>query len=161
LLAGYEAAVDRPASGFWRELSTAYPDAIVVLSVRDTPEVWWKSASQTILHVADRPSPPGMDAWLAMYLDFLRARFTSVWHDPEAAMAAYVRHNDAVRAEVPAGRLVEWQPGDGWEPICAALGLPVPTDPFPHVNTTAELHAMAGWDSPVPGNDAPLPTKGR
>jgi len=160
MLAGYEAAVDWPASGFWRELSTAYPDAVVLLSVRESPEVWWKSASQTILHVTDRPPPPGMDAWFAMYLDFLRARFTSRWRDPKAAMAAYVRHNDAVRAEVPAGRLVEWQPGDGWEPICTALGLPVPTDPFPHLNTTAEFQAMAGWDPPVPGNEAPVQTKG-
>ena len=39
-------------------------------------------------------------------------------------------------------RLVDWQPGDGWEPICAALRLPVPDEPFPHVNTTADFRAM-------------------
>ncbi|MDQ3944013.1 MAG: sulfotransferase family protein, partial [Actinomycetota bacterium] len=57
LLAGYGAAVDWPVSGFWRELSVAYPDAVVVLSVRESPEVWWKSASQTILHVTERRPP--------------------------------------------------------------------------------------------------------
>jgi hypothetical protein len=152
LLTGYEAAVDWPASGFWRELTAAYPEAVVVLSVRESPEVWWKSASRTILHVAERPAPPapGMEAWFAMYLDFLRARFTDRWLDPEAAMAAYVAHNDAVRTEAPAERLVEWQPGDGWAPICAALGLTVPTDPFPHLNTTAEFRARAGWDAAGP-----------
>jgi hypothetical protein len=152
LLAGYEAAVDWPASGFWRELSAAHPDAVVLLSVRESPEAWWKSASRTILHVAERPTPPapGMEAWLAMYLEFLRARFTERWQDPEAAMAAYVRHNNAVRAEVPAERLIEWQPGDGWEPICTALGLSVPANPFPHLNTTAEFRARAGWNSTGP-----------
>jgi hypothetical protein len=65
-------------------------------------------------------------------------------------MAAYVRHNNAVRAEVPAERLIEWQPGDGWEPICTALGLPVPANPFPHLNTTAEFRARAGWNSTGP-----------
>jgi hypothetical protein len=152
LLAGYEAAVDWPVSGFWRELCAANPDAVVVLSVRASPEVWWKSASQTILHVTERQPPPEMEAWFAMYLDFLRARFTDRWNDPEAAMAAYVRHNDAVRAGVPRRRLVDWEPGDGWEPICAALGLPIPDEPFPHLNTTAEFRVRAGWDAagPVP-----------
>src|SRR5262245_58265440 len=52
LLAGYVAAVDWPASLFWRDLCSAYPDALVVLSVRDTAEVWWQSAEATILPVA-------------------------------------------------------------------------------------------------------------
>ena len=41
---------------------------------------------------------------------------------------------------------IDWQPGDGWEPICAALDVPVPAEPFPHTNTTAEFRAMRGWD---------------
>ena len=40
--------------------------------------------------------------------------------------------------------LLEWQPGDGWEPICERLGLSVPDEPFPHVNTTEEFRAMLG-----------------
>jgi hypothetical protein len=42
------------------------------------------------------------------------------------------------------------RPGDGWEPICAALGLPLPNDPFPHLNTTAEFRVRAGWDATGP-----------
>jgi Sulfotransferase domain len=42
---------------------------------------------------------------------------------------------------VPAGRLVEWRPGDGWEPICTALRVAVPDEPFPHVNSTEEFRA--------------------
>jgi hypothetical protein len=40
---------------------------------------------------------------------------------------------------VPPDRLIVWQPGDGWDPICSALELPVPDEPFPHVNTTREF----------------------
>jgi hypothetical protein len=68
------------------------------------------------------------------------------WDDPDVAMAAYERHNAEVRAGVPPERLVEWRPGDGWEPLCEALGLPVPEDRFPHENTTADFRAMAGLE---------------
>jgi sulfotransferase family protein len=147
LFAGFDATVDWPASGFWRELSAAYPDALVVLSRRESPDVWWQSASRTVLHWTEQEAPPGEEAAWAMCLDFLRARFTDRWLDPEAAMAAYIRHNDAVRAETPPERLLEWLPGDGWPPLCAALGLPVPDEPFPCLNTSTEFRARAGWDA--------------
>ena len=54
-------------------------------------------------------------------------------------MAVYERHCEEVRRDVPEGRLIEWQAGEGWEPICAGLGLPVPTTPFPHENTSADF----------------------
>src|SRR5438045_7671756 len=85
----------------------------------------------------DDPSLPG-------FVPMVRDMFTLFepdWRDDDAAKAAYDRHNAAVRREVPADRLVEWQPGDGWEPLCAALGLDVPDEPFPHVNTTDEFLA--------------------
>jgi Sulfotransferase domain len=65
------------------------------------------------------------------------ARFTTDWSDESAARIAYELHNARVRASVPADRLVEWQPEDGWEPLCRALGVEVPDTPFPHVNTRA------------------------
>ena len=61
--------------------------------------------------------------------------------DPEDVKAGYERHLEQVRAEIDLGRLVEWQPGDGWERICRALGVPVPDQPFPHVNSTADYLA--------------------
>jgi hypothetical protein len=79
-----------------------------------------------------------------MATDMLRIRFTSEWRDEEAAKAAYDRHNAEVRASVPPERLVEWHPGDGWEPLCRAVGVPVPDAPFPHVNTTEEFRAGLG-----------------
>lgn len=148
LLGGYRAVVDWPAAAFWRELSEAYPGATVLLSVRDDPETWWRSADRTVFAAMRRPAPPELEAWFAMVSDLWRTRMGEGWDDPQVAMAAYERHNDAVRATVPADRLVEWRPGDGWEPLCTALGVAVPDEPFPHENTTADFRAMARLDAP-------------
>jgi hypothetical protein len=56
-------------------------------------------------------------------------------------MAAFDRHNEIVRRTAPKARLLEWRAADGWDPICKALGLPVPSEPFPRVNTTEEFQA--------------------
>ncbi len=53
-------------------------------------------------------------------------------------MAAYARHNAAVRESIPRRRLPEWRAAEGWEPICAALGLLVPDRLFPWTNRRSE-----------------------
>jgi len=73
-------------------------------------------------------------------------RFTPDYLDEHAAKAAFLAHNDAVRAAVDPAGLLEWQPGDGWEPLAVALGVPIPDEPFPHANTTDEFRAAAGLD---------------
>jgi hypothetical protein len=84
-----------------------------------------------------------------MVTDLFEKRFTERWNDKDGAMEAYERHNADVCSTITADRLLEWKPGDGWEPICGALGVPVPDEPFPHVNSTADFRAMAGFD-PAP-----------
>jgi hypothetical protein len=148
-LADYAAAVDWPVAAFWRELSDAFPDAVVLLSTRPT-DAWWTSASSTIFRISERAIDPGegvASAQISMARDMLTKRFTANWHDETEAKMAYEAHNAAVRAAIPPDRLVEWHPGDGWAPICDALGVAVPGDPFPHVNTTADFLAMTGLDS--------------
>ena len=142
MLANYRAIVDWPGGAFWPELSAAFPDALVLLSVRD-PEAWYRSASNTIFQVFDR-MPPELMPWMTSFRGALRDRFCDRFDDPTAMMDAFVRHNDAVRAGVPASRLLEWTPGDGWAPICDRLGLPVPAEPFPVTNTTDEFREMVG-----------------
>lgn len=149
-LSDFGAAVDWPVAAFWPELTAAFPEATVLLSTRDTAG-WWTSASRTIFEITERGAPPDEPvfvAQMAMIRTLLDRRFTPAWRDESAAKAAYEAHNQAVRATVPADRLVEWSPGDGWDPICAALQLPVPREPFPHVNTTSEFREMAHLDEP-------------
>jgi len=147
-LADYTATVDWPASAFWQELADANPDAVVLLSSRDT-DGWWKSATNTIFNVARRevpPDEPDLQAQMKMIDDMFRLRFTPNWQDETEAQRAFEQHNETVRATIPADRLIDYRTGDGWNPICDKLGLPVPDAPFPHVNTTEEFRAMTGMD---------------
>ena len=142
LLADYGAIVDWPGGSFWPELTAAYPDALVLLSVRD-PESWYRSATNTILHgFTHELEVP--NEWMESLRKLFHDRFSDDFENPTAMMDAFERHNDAVRAAIPASRLLEWTPGDGWDPICERLGLPVPDAPFPVTNTTSEFREMVG-----------------
>lgn len=144
LFSGYAAAVDWPTAGKWEDISRAFPDAPVVLSTRESADVWWASASRTIFQVMDE-RPPDDLGWQEMAEKML-ASFTPDWRDESAAKRAYEAHNAYVRKTVPASRLVDWQPGDGWGPLCRALGMDEPSEPFPHTNTSEEFRSMAGLD---------------
>jgi hypothetical protein len=76
--------------------------------------------------------------------------FTPDFLQEAAAKAAFDRHNADVRKRAPAGRLVEWRAADGWGPLCAALGVPVPDEPFPVSNTSEQFRARAGLNEPSP-----------
>lgn len=142
---GYAATVDWPGAAFWRQLIDEYPDAVVLLSRRASADEWWRSADRTIFatRTAEMAPPPPVAEWF----DTVFSLLADAGFDPKdeaATKAAYESHNNAVRAAVPAERLVDWSPGDGWKPICDALDLAVPEAPFPHVNTTDEFRAMFG-----------------
>jgi hypothetical protein len=71
----------------------------------------------------------------------LAARFTSALDDRVACIAAFERHTAAVRGALAPSWLVEWRAADGWTPLCAALGVPVPDEPFPRVKTREDFLA--------------------
>ncbi len=139
---GYGALVDWPGASFWPELSAANPEALVLLSVRD-PEDWYRSASNTIFQVFEN-YPPEMQPWFESMRVLLGNRFSNQLDDPPAMMTAFERHNDAVREAIPAERLLEWTPTDGWAPICDRLGVAVPDEPFPSTNDTNTWRANLG-----------------
>jgi len=142
--AGFAATLDWPACAFWHQLADANPEAPVLLSTRSSSEKWWESYSQTVMRALTKPIPPEDTDWVArraLMMDLMPKTFTPDWQDQDGAIAGYERHNAAVRDAIPAERLIDWQPGDGWEPICAALGVAVPDEPFPHTNTTQEFRA--------------------
>lgn len=147
LLVGYGATSDFPACLFWREILQAHPSAVVVLSTRASAEQWWDSASRTIFAVDGSQLPPEMGPWFEMWRTVAHARFTPNWTDRDSSIAAYERHNAEVRAEAPPGRLVDWQPADGWGRLCDALGMAVPDEPFPHLNKREDFPSSSAEES--------------
>ncbi|WP_165423432.1 sulfotransferase family protein [Ktedonosporobacter rubrisoli] len=144
----YRACVDWPGCTFYKELMQAYPEAKVLLTVRD-PEKWYESAYQTIYQVTTTTRSPFMSFSLfAARLFFVRMRRTIrmidalIWNgtfggnflDKELALEIFAEHNEEVKRSVPAERLLIYNVKEGWEPLCAFLGVPVPSTPFPHVN---------------------------
>jgi hypothetical protein len=138
IFTGFIAAVDWPASTFWRELSEAYPDAPVLLSYRDSAESWLASVEATILPYARMGQAPDWTEKRGLTALFARFAGRADWDDRATLLAAHDRHYAAVRAATPPHRLIEWPTGAGWEPICAALGVSVPAEPFPWTNRRAD-----------------------
>lgn len=145
LLAGYRATTDWPACHFYRTLAERYPRAKVILTVRD-PSRWFASTQATIFNAeflaatVDRPSG-------GFVRDAIFSVFDGRMHDREHMIEVYERHNAEVRRVIAPERLLVYQAGQGWEPLCRFLGVPVPSEPFPRVNTTEDF--VAGH--PVPG----------
>ena len=142
LLEGYTSMVDWPGASFWREILAANPDALVLLSVRD-PESWYRSAMDTIYAGLARPDSE-IGPWMVSMKKLMGDRFCNDFGNKDAMIAAFLAHNEQVRAEAPASQLLEWEPADGWGPICERLEVAVPDEPFPVTNTTPEFRAMMG-----------------
>lgn len=134
LLNGYRSCVDWPSSHYWRELSQTYPKAKVILTIRDA-EDWWTSYSKTILNpiVADRGGQTV--GWKLIGEQVMGGRP----EDRDTAIRAFEQNTRAVRAALTPDRLLEYRPGDGWGPLCAFLGVPVPEVPYPSRNSTADF----------------------
>lgn len=141
-LAGFGATIDWPSCTFYREQMDAFPDAKVLLTVRD-PERWYESVTNTILaHIGGpRPDDPGMGPWWDMVQEVITQGTFGGDVEHDHAVEVYERHNAEVQATVPAERLLVFEAAQGWEPLCDFLGLPVPDEPFPRVNTTEEWRA--------------------
>lgn len=139
---GYDAAVDWPTAAFWRELAAAYPDAKVILSSRSA-ESWYDSISQTILSTLSVPEhwPPGAVEWFRMVTKVIE-RSLGTARDKESVIAAFHAQEAAVKAEIPASRLLVHQAKDGWAPLCAFLGVPVPATPYPRTNSKEEFFEL-------------------
>jgi hypothetical protein len=154
VLQGYRAVVDFPGAIYYKAMMEKYPDAKVILTVRD-PEKWYKSACDTIFNM-----PKGFDRFMmklvgllkpdvghvSRTLDFAneaiwKGLFQDRFSDKAFAIDFFNRWNAEVQRVVPADKLLVFEVKDGWEPLCAFLNKPVPAIPFPKVNDTAEFNA--------------------
>ena len=145
---GYRATVDWPAAAFWRQLVERYPDAKVLLSLRDADR-WYDSVMNTIYPVMTQGPPERAPETLhdfheMVYALIFERTFEGRLKDRAHAKRVFEEHNQAVIDAIPASRLLVYQPGDGWEPICRFLDVPVPDEDFPHLNDTAWYRARTG-----------------
>lgn len=131
LLGDYQSAVDWPWSIFYKDLMEYSPDAKVVLTVRD-PEKWYASIADTVYKMSAQ-APPGAlsDMIRGLVWDGV---FDGRFEDKEHALKTFNEHIEAVKATVPADRLLIFALSEGWNPLCKFLGAPVPDGPFPHAN---------------------------
>jgi hypothetical protein len=154
ILGPYEAAVDWPACTFYEELMERYPEAKVLLSVRD-PERWYESTRTTIYELS-RVLAGSRTARVAFGLVSLLAfggfarsgagdeiiwngTFGGRFEDKTHAIEVLERHNEEVKRRVPPERLLVYEVKEGWGPLCEFLGVPDPDEPFPHLNDAAEM----------------------
>ena len=145
---GFLATTDYPACNYWRELAGHYPDAKVVLTVRD-PDAWFDSVNATILSDTIfeliKRAPPHVHEFFQRQKN---ADFLEQNHNDRAAMTDYFRrHNREVIEGIAADRLLVYEVAQGWEPLCEFLGLPIPDEPFPRVNERAELESIIEADA--------------
>lgn len=148
VFANYEAAVDWPSCTFYEQQMLAYPDAKVILTVRD-PEKWHRSSMDTIYAVGSI-----LPDWLRFHIPRIgplnRMLEEIIWGgtfggrfaDKAHAIAVYEQHIAEVQRRVPPERLLVFDVKDGWGPLCAFLGIPAPDKPFPHLNDTAEFQRI-------------------
>ena len=149
IFAGKESAVDWPAAYHWRELMDVYPDAKILLSVRDA-EGWIRSMNDTInqaffgdtlmFHLvrARYAIDPPFAGWIDVLteMNWGENGVFGTSPDPATMAEAMERWNQSVIDTVPSERLLVWHPKDGWEPLCEFLEVPVPEAPLPNVNDT-------------------------
>jgi hypothetical protein len=170
---GFQSTVDWPGSFFYEELIETYPDAKVLLSVRDA-DAWERSMRETIwgifygdvlmrdLSSARARIDPKWDG----YIELMKEMWRRSGLIGEAAdtgsqpmTSAMERFNEEVQQTVPSDRLLVWSVSDGWESLCEFLELPVPDTPFPHLNDSKEfaerivdgsLLALQEWRAQAP-----------
>jgi hypothetical protein len=146
LLDGYASTVDWPGAAFWRQLTKAFPEAPLILTVRDA-QSWYDSVRTTIFTMfGDGPAServrrarrivPGLDEFTTFHRRMIwDGFFDGRFADRDYAIGVYEAHNAAVIREVPPKRLLVTTPDGGWKPLCSFLGVPVPDEPYPHLNS--------------------------
>jgi hypothetical protein len=153
IFSGYQATVDWPAAYFWRELSAHYPEAKVLLSVRD-PESWYKSFYSTIYTALTTPLPDNQPYPPRQIMGrklMLEKTFGGRFEDRDYAIDVYEEHNKEVQRSIPAQRLLVYEVTAGWEPLCEFLGCAIPQEPFPNTNSTEEFQTrVAAQRAAVP-----------
>ncbi len=149
LLADYGAVTDVPALAFWQDLILAYPEAKVVIMERDI-EKWYASFDDAVIKIVWSKRVKwiaDLDPWFVGPLRDVHLRWTKDWmgvsSEEDMRMKAkekYKEQYELLRRNVSKERLLKYQFGSGWGPLCDFLGKDIPDVEFPRVNETASMH---------------------
>lgn len=150
---GFESTVDWPGCTFWEPLMEVFPDAKVLLTVRD-PESWYESARNTIyasliagqkgeLKEGDE-EPPSPEAFQMISALIWQGTFHGKFEDKAYAIEMFDKHIAEVKSKVPPERLVVHEVKEGWKPLAQMLGVPEPRAEFPRLNDKVAFREMVG-----------------
>jgi hypothetical protein len=146
LLGHCEAVTDTPPSYFGSELIAAYPDAKVILVQRDFDA--WERSFLPLLDVMWNPvynlltllDPQCLNRITKISNMIAKSKHVTSKEETKAKLQeSYYTHYDTIRAATSPERLLNYELGSGWEPLCEFLGKPIPNEPFPHINESAAL----------------------
>ena len=149
----YGCSLDLPACMFWEELLAEYPNAKVLLTVRD-PEGWFKSCNETLF--ASQPGNKNIwwGCWIVhMVVPYFIKHHKMLWltwggphfggeYDSATVTRAFVGWNESVIARCPKDKLLVFDVKQGWAPLCKFLGKPVPDVPFPNANDSKVMKKL-------------------
>ena len=142
VFANYQSCVDWPSARLWREIAAHYPDAKVILTLRDADK-WFASMHATIYPVIQSwpEQEPGhfRDTMKMAQELIVEQAFGGRLDDRDHALAVYRAYEQEVRQTIAPERLLAFDVSEGWAPLCAFLEVPVPDTPFPHTNTGEEF----------------------
>jgi len=152
VLAGYKAGLDIPIQVFYKELMAIYPNAKVLLTVRD-PVAWYQSVLNTIY-----PLDGIAERWPYSWFLYLTGKaegfltmgdltkkqglYKTMALGEQAALRFWDDHIKDVMENVPKEKLLVWNSEEGWKPLCEFLGVPTPECPFPRVNDKKKMEKL-------------------
>lgn len=151
----FGSVTDFPCCMYYQELAELYPEAKVILTVRD-PEKWYESTLETIY----RGKPKTLKDFAKLMWNYMRSSdvrrvapifknndkmiwdgfFEGKFEDKKHTLSIYHRHIEAVKKNIPKKRLLVFNVKEGWKPLCDFLGQPVPKIPFPRTHQRAEFN---------------------
>jgi hypothetical protein len=142
---GYASSCDWPSCSYWEELYERYPNSKVILTVRDEDR-WYQSVKETIY-----PISTGIPWWIRALSS--RARMATemvlavIWQgtfkgnfeNKEEAIRIFRENSEYVRRTAAPDRLLVFEAKDGWAPLCKFLEVPIPDEPYPHLNEAGPM----------------------
>jgi len=155
MFSNVDACTDMPCCFYWEEILREFPDAKVILTVRDDEEVWLNSfrgqmkavrspiylvslfLSKTSRHL----SKYGGRVYQTLFHtdNVFDTWFPKSLINDQLCVKSYKKHNMYVKQTAPTDQLLVFNVKEGWKPLCNFLDKPVPYYEFPRKNIKAKV----------------------